>query len=529
MSRIFIQMVTQKELEYQSKISVLVEDLSSLEAYAKELFEFLPLPICFVSPIGLILEANPAFENISGKKVDEIIGGPIGQFFDKERIEEFLKKTKEEGFSSVIELSFSAVDSKKIVGASSRVRKNQAGEFIGYFLGFFDLTEIKKKEKELNDTKSALLNILEDTEEARKKIEEEKNKTAAVIINLTDGLIVLDKDNKVSLINPKILAMFEIIAEDIIGKPFKQVLSLPPFAPLLPIFDTTGKEFFKKEVRLNENMTIEASTVNIIRKNAKGEEVKLESLIIMHDVTREKVIERLKTEFVSISAHQLRTPLSAIKWTIQMLLDGDLGKITEEQKAFIKKINISNERMILLINDLLNVARIEEGRYIYQTVLYNIADIVDSVIKSYKDIIERKSIKFEFLRPSRGFPKVKIDVEKINLAISNLVDNAVKYTPKGGFIKISLTKNKNEIEFSVQDSGIGIPSAQKERVFSKFFRAANALKKDTDGSGLGNFIVKNIIEAHGGKIWFESEEGKGTTFYFTLPLKEEFGSFLEEF
>jgi len=122
-----------------------------------------------------------------------------------------------------------------------------------------------------------------------------------------------------------------------------------------------------------------------------------------------------------------------------------------------------------------------------------------------------------------------LDVEKMRLAINNLVDNAIRYTPPGGRVTVSLSYDKKEIEFSVKDTGVGIPKDQQERVFTKFFRGANVMRMATEGTGLGLFITKNIIEAHGGKIWFESEENVGTTFHFTIPLKEEFGEFLKEF
>jgi signal transduction histidine kinase len=233
-------------------------------------------------------------------------------------------------------------------------------------------------------------------------------------------------------------------------------------------------------------------------------------------VTREKEIERMKTEFVSISAHQLRTPLSAIKWTLKMFLDGDLGELTKEQREFLEKTYQSNERMINLINDLLNVTRIEEGRFLYKPVLADIVPICQSVIDSYKDEIEKRNLKFKFKKP-KELPKVRVDIEKISLAIQNLLENAIRYNKFGGEIEMVLKEKEKEIEFSIKDTGIGIPKDQQNRVFTKFFRGSNAMKMETEGSGLGLFITKNIIEAHGGRIWFESEEGKGTTFYFTLP------------
>lgn len=235
----------------------------------------------------------------------------------------------------------------------------------------------------------------------------------------------------------------------------------------------------------------------------------------------------MKTEFVSIAAHQLRTPLSAIKWTLKMFLTGDLGKITKEQADFLEKAYQSNERMIGLINDLLNVTRIEEGRYLYKPIFVDFEDLVQSVIKPFKEEIKRKKIKFEFKKPSKKPPKVKVDKEKIALVIQNLIDNAIKYTLTGGKITVRLKYTKKQLEFSVQDTGIGISKDQQSRIFTKFFRGAKAIRMETEGSGLGLFIAKNIIEAHGGKIWFESEEGKGSTFSFSLPFKRE--KELEEF
>jgi signal transduction histidine kinase len=135
--------------------------------------------------------------------------------------------------------------------------------------------------------------------------------------------------------------------------------------------------------------------------------------------------------------------------------------------------------------------------------------------------MERKKIKFEFKKPEKKLPEVKIDVEKIKLAIQNFLENAIRYTKPGGEVIISLKYLEGKIEFSIKDTGVGISKDQQARVFTKFFRGANVIRMETEGSGLGLFIAKNIIEAHGGRIWFESEEGKGATFYFTLPVKKE--------
>jgi len=386
------------------------------------------------------------------------------------------------------------------------------------------IEELEKKTKELEESRTALMNMLEDVEEARGKAEEEKNKTLTIINNFTEGLLLFDPENKLSLINPQAEVFFEVKSRDIIGRPVLELSTFPTIEPLVRLVGGEIKGVFRKELPITEKLTLEVSTVPMMRK-----EEKLGTLVILHDVTREKIIERMKTEFVSLAAHQLRTPLSAIKWALRMVLDGDLGPITEEQRDFMEKTYSSNERIITLINDLLNVTRIEEGRYLYRPILTDIESVVQFVIDSYKEEIEKRKIKFEFKKPEKKLPKVMLDVEKMRIAIQNLLDNAIRYTQLGGRVTASLKYVKKEIEFSIKDTGIGIPKDQQERAFTKFFRGANALRMETEGSGLGLFITKNIIEAHGGKIWFESEEGKGTTFYFTIPVKEEFGEFLREF
>jgi len=511
--------------EGENKTSVLLEDLASLEHYARDLFTFLPLPVCLVSAVGIILDANPSFEEISDYKLDEIIGKSAEEVFDKERLGKLSKQTLEKGFVKAEEITIFTKNKREILGsASTTLRKTEEGETVGYFLGFFDLTDIKKREKELKEIQVALSNILEDVEEERAKTEEEKNKTEAIVANFTDGILVFDEENRLSLMNPLVEKFFDVKNTDLNGRSILELGTFPTLKPLVKILAEEIGEIFRKEILIQKDLTLEVSTVPLLRKKEKTG-----TLVILHNITREKLVERMKTEFVSLAAHQLRTPLSAIKWTLRMLLDGDLGKITEEQKDFIVKTYQSNERMITLINNLLDITRIEEGRYLYKPVLTQFEPIVQFVVDSYKEEAEKKKIKMEFSKPKKECPRTKLDIEKIRLAIENLLDNAIKYTPVGGKVTVSLKNKPKEIEFSVKDSGIGIPKDQQERVFLKFFRGANVVRMETEGTGLGLFITKNIIESHGGRIWFESKEGKGTTFYFTLPTKEEFEGFLRKF
>lgn len=232
---------------------------------------------------------------------------------------------------------------------------------------------------------------------------------------------------------------------------------------------------------------------------------------------RLRELDQLKTEFISVASHQLRTPLSAIKWVLKMLMDGDVGEISKDQKDLLEKGYQSNERMISLINDLLNVSRIEEERFQYRFVESSLIDIVNRLVDEMKMMMERKSIVFE-KKIDRHIPLMRLDPQKMHLAVQNLLDNAIKYTPEGGKITVYISREKQDVICSIQDSGVGIPDDQKDRVFTKFFRGDNVIRMQTQGTGLGLFISRSIIEKHDGTLTFESEEGKGTTFTFRLGI-----------
>lgn len=375
--------------------------------------------------------------------------------------------------------------------------------------------ELQEKVEESENSRVALMNMLEDMEELRRRTEQEKEKTLAIITTFSDGLLFFDPLNKLTLINPQAESYFEIDlneSKQLIGEKIGDLKKNQKFEYLADLLGPKMKKIFRKEIPMKQNLTLEVSTVAV-----GNEQSKVGTLVILHDITREKTVERMKTEFVSIAAHQLRTPMSAIKWTLRMILDGDLGPITSEQKDFLDKSYVSNERMISLINDLLNVTRIEEGRHLYNLILVNLEDLTNNIVSSYTEIAKRKSLALEYVKPEQKLPQVKVDVEKIRLVISNLIENAIKYTPVKGSIAVKVSVEEGRVQVAVKDTGVGILKDQQERIFTKFFRGTNVMRMETEGTGLGLFIAKNIVETHGGKIWFESEEGKGTTFLFNLP------------
>jgi len=227
---------------------------------------------------------------------------------------------------------------------------------------------------------------------------------------------------------------------------------------------------------------------------------------------RELLAARIKTEFISIAAHQLRTPLSAIKWILRMILDGDFGALNPEQAGFLKRGYSANERMIGLVNDLLDVSRMEEGRFGFEFEKGDLNEVVREVVDSHKPMAVTKKISLS-LKARRSLLTMLLDASRMKMALSNLIDNALNYTPAGGSVEVSVIEKEDEIEIVIKDNGVGISEKHKHRIFGKFFRGDNVVRMQTEGTGLGLYLAKNIIEKHGGLIRFESKENKGFFFY----------------
>jgi PAS domain S-box-containing protein len=243
-------------------------------------------------------------------------------------------------------------------------------------------------------------------------------------------------------------------------------------------------------------------------------------ILVFRDVTKEREVQRMKSEFVSIVSHQLRTPSSAVKWYLETLLDNKKGnKINTWQLEHLQQAYQSNERMIALINDLLNVSRLESGRLKMNFTKVQITDICNSVISEMENFARANNVGVVCKIKAKAAPLVKADSDKIRQVIQNIINNAIKYTRPGKqTVIVDAKQEKNFLKIWVKDHGMGIPKEQRKRMFERFFRAENAIISQTEGSGLGLYIAKQIINLHHGNIWMESKEGKGSTFYITLPI-----------
>lgn len=398
----------------------------------------------------------------------------------------------------------------------AQIRQEQQGR-IG------ELKKITKaliqRDFELNQIKLLLQDALTKSDIARLELEREKNKVEAIINSLNDGLIVVDDQMKIIFANRRLEMFCGIKFQELQYKPIDVFAAHPAMGPVFRlirmIIDERAENENRKEVILSypQERVLQVTVSYLIDQlgNVLG------FIISLHDISREKLIERMKSEFVSITAHQLRTPLSAIKWVLKMILEGDEGPLSLGQKKLLEQGYESNERMIALINDLLNLTRLEEGRFLYKFSSVSLIDLISQAVINFLPMTKKSGVELIFEQPKEKVPNIEVDVEKLQLVFQNLLDNAIRYTPAGGKVTISIRPDKLYIEVAVKDTGIGIPKDKQSRIFDKFFRADNAVKLQTEGSGLGLFIAKNIIEKHGGSVWFESEESKGSAFYFRIP------------
>ncbi len=242
------------------------------------------------------------------------------------------------------------------------------------------------------------------------------------------------------------------------------------------------------------------------------------AVIITQNFERLAEVSRMKSEFISIVSHQLRSPLSNLNWAIELLLSGRLGGIETKQLEYFKILKENSARMGELVKDLLVVARIETGDFPLRKKSFSLSEMAKDLISEFKPFARAVNVEIK-IKTQPNLSQVFADASQIKLVMGNLLDNAIRYTKKKGLVEINLEQNKNNFYFEIKDNGIGIPKKDQKYIFQKFFRSGNILRHQTEGSGLGLYIVKAIIVKSGGKIGFKSEENKGSTFWFTLPIK----------
>jgi PAS domain S-box-containing protein len=388
---------------------------------------------------------------------------------------------------------------------------------------FYSFISAKTRALEFADKATAKLRA------RTRELEKTNAKDEAILAAIGEGLMVTDTKQNIIFVNRTF--------EEITGWKQAEVLDKKTY-DILPLLDKNDKL-----VSLKSRLTVKAINDRKVQNNKANEHYKykrkngevfpismtvspiivndkiLGSVEVFRDISHESEVDSAKTEFVSLVSHQLRTPLSAINWYSEMLLAGDAGKITKKQTTFLEDIRSSNARMITLVNSLLNVSRLELGKLMIEPVKADLSPLVKKVVDEQKISLKKKKMAIKSSIPKQLISKV--DPKLFQILVQNLLSNAIKYSPESHPIELTLRKNKEKktIELIVKDHGYGIPKADQKKIFTKLFRAGNATSLDTEGNGLGLYLVQSIVERAGGKISFKSIEKKGTTFIVSFPSK----------
>jgi PAS domain S-box-containing protein len=476
-----------------------------------------------------VISNNAHVRFLGATKPEEVIGKTAFELFSKDLAEKY-HADDQEVFGSgkpIINREELSMDEtgKKVLNLTSKVPLCDSSGKIRGLVGIArDLTERKETEEKIKEYSKNLESMVEertkalnralyDTEQARDRID-------GILKSVGDGLIVTDLYNRVILMNRA--------AEDLLGVRLSEVIDRPiDFA----IEDKTLRDKIKTTLDKKETgyqFDFELPGYNsahprIIRARTSIIEDKSGTqtgiITTIHDVTYEREVDRMKTEFISTAAHELRTPLTSILGFSEVLLNQDTLP-AEEKKEFLGYINTQSKALSKIIDDLLDISRIESGQgFSMSKEPCDPFRITRKVISYYEKL--SPTHRFEVMFPKRPI-RIMADRDKLEQVVKNLIDNAVKYSPDGGAIRIRGKRVGDQYQISVEDQGIGMTPEQVERMFDKFYRAKDA-SFISKGTGLGMSIVKHIVEFHGGKVWVESEHGKGTTVSFTVPVGEENG------
>ena len=487
---------------------------------------------------GSIVYANDTFVKVSKYSYEELIGQNhriLKSGDQPDSMFEDLWKTISSGKVWRGEIKNRAKDGSYYwVDTSIAPIFGDSGELERYIAVRFLITEKKNSEEsimqqneELEKTKRIMLNVLEDVQEERSRAESlasDLEKFKIALDGTSDHVVITDPNGVALYANAGLKRITGFSPAEVIGKKVgtKELwggnMNQEFYEELWRIIKIEKKPFVGEITNTRKDGTSYqalSSISPILNKHGA-----LEFFVgIERDITKEKEIDNAKTEFVSLASHQLRTPLSAINWYTEMLLSEDAGSITDTQREYLNEVSHGSRRMVELVNALLNVSRIELGTFAVQPEPTDVVELARDVLNELKPKISGKKLFIEE-KFSEHLPKVLVDPKLTRIVFQNLLTNAVKYTPEEGKISVSIALGEDGKMFtiSVSDTGYGIPAEDRPRIFTKLFRASNIREKETDGTGLGLYIVKSIAEHSGGTVTFTSKEGKGTTFTLMLPV-----------
>lgn len=354
----------------------------------------------------------------------------------------------------------------------------------------------------------------------------ERNKMAVALSNIVDGVIVVDKAQCIILFNTAAEKITGYAAQEVINKPIESILQFYDDDQVMQynnfltsaLSENKEKRYQKEAIKLVGKSGKE-SYVNISAAHvAEAQNMSIGAIIVLHDITKERELEDMKLDFVSMAAHELRTPLTSINGYLMVFTHENTKKLDFEANKFLTRIKISTEQLIALVENLLSVTRIERGAFSITKSSVDWKQIVSQTVYELTERAKEKNIALAYFDSLDEQVIIEADKLRITEVITNLLANAINYTNPGGSVKVWLEKQPAEVITHITDTGQGIPEQALAHLFTKFFRVSGKLEQGSKGTGLGLYISKQVVEMHGGKIWVESQLGKGSTFSFSLPI-----------
>ena len=365
------------------------------------------------------------------------------------------------------------------------------------------------------------------------RLDLERNQINAMVSSINDPAISYTENFEIILVNKAMEKFIGISKKELIGKNITPELSNDTrfgllskiiFPSLAPVVLEKSVDLYPEKIKVKfyqpKELILEITTTKVIddKGNTYG------FLRIIHDLTKEEVLRKTQSDFITIVAHQLRTPLSGLSWILEILSKKEMGPLTSEQGKLIDDGRKAMKESLKTVEDLLNAAQIEEGRFGFQFSMADIEKIIENVFIKFEPVAKINDVKLIFQRPEFQLKPFVMVPLRIKLVLEILVDNGLKYNVKNGEVRVRIDpmEGKPFILISVEDTGVGISREDLSRLFTKFFRSKAALKGRTSGIGLGLYLAKNIIERHGGKIWAKSALGRGSIFTFSLPIDPDY-------
>ncbi|MDD3375352.1 MAG: ATP-binding protein [Candidatus Omnitrophica bacterium] len=407
------------------------------------------------------------------------------------------------GFSVLIGFIVSIYISNPLKKISAVAKKISSGDY-SRRINIFTNDEIGEL--------SSSINYMSEQIKARiSEVEANKSRFEAILLSMFEGVIVIDNNGSIKLMNNTLKKMLNVSESPIGRRPLEVIRNIEIQEIADKVLDLkSGVQSGEINILQPSERTLQVHAATVMRDN----EI-FGAVLVFHDITELRRLENIRKDFVANVSHELRTPITNIKGFSETLLDGAIED-KENAKDFLKTINADANRLAQLVDDLLDLSRIESGKTNLNIVSCNIEDIVDRVIVSLRKQIREGKIVIKKNIPN-NLSKIKADEKSIMQVFLNLIDNAIKYNNDEGLITISVAERNDFVEVSIKDNGIGIPEEDLPRIFERFYRVDKARSRELGGTGLGLSIAKHLVQSHKGQISVQSELGKGTMFSFTLP------------